>query len=118
MGFSAQPKFDSTSFDQPRELRLGASYKMLPDSSLNGLILAADFILPKWGNNNTKLALGAEYTYQNFFALRMGYDFGYDSRNFSLGGGIAYTDYYFDYAFVPAQNNLNDTHRFTLRIKI
>jgi hypothetical protein len=113
-----KPKFDSTSFDQPLELRFGLAYHLLPRNRTSGLLLAADYILPKWGNDKTKVALGFEYSYNNLVALRMGYDFGYDSRNFSIGGGITYTNYYFDYAFVPSKNNLNDTHRFTLRIKI
>jgi hypothetical protein len=113
-----KPKFESTSYDLPLELRFGLAYHLLPRNRVNGLILAADYILPKWGNDKSKLALGFEYSYHNLVALRMGYDFGYDSRNFSIGGGIAYTNYYFDYAFVPSKNNFNDTHRFTLRIKI
>ncbi len=113
-----EPKFDSTAFSQPRELRLGASYDVIPGGSTNALTLAADYILPKWGNDKIKFAVGAEYTYQKFFSLRAGYDFGYDTRNFSIGGGIMYTNYFFDYAFVPSKNNLNDTHRFTFRIRL
>jgi hypothetical protein len=113
-----KPKFDSASFDQPLELRFGVAYHFLPQNRMNGLILDADYILPKWGNDKNKFALGLEYTYHNLVALRMGYDLGYDSRSFSIGGGIAYTNYYFDYAFVPSKNNLSDTHRFTIRIKI
>ncbi len=113
-----QPKFDSVSFDLPRELRIGASYRMLPETKLAGLILSSDFIVTKWGNKKSKLNIGGEYTYQDLISLRMGYGFGYDSRNFSLGGGITYTNYYFEYAFVPSNNNLNDTHRFTLRIRM
>ena len=113
-----EPKFDSTSYSQPRELRVGASYDVISGAHANGLTAAADYILPKWGNDKTKFAVGAEYTYQKFLALRAGYDTGYDTRNFSVGAGIAYINYFFDYAFVPSRNNLSDTHRFTFRIRL
>ncbi|HBZ00204.1 MAG TPA: hypothetical protein DEO84_02680 [candidate division Zixibacteria bacterium] len=112
-----KPKFETSSFDLPRELRLGISYKTFPGTTTGGLILAADYVAANWGNKSSKLNIGSEYTYQNLFAIRMGYDFGYDSRNFSIGGGLAYKSYFFDYAFVPSKHNLSDTHRFTFRIK-
>jgi hypothetical protein len=113
-----KPKFEQQEYDLPRELRLGLAYRTQPGTKLGGLVLATDFVQTNWGNKNSKLNLGGEYTYQNMFTFRMGYGIGYDSRNISLGGGIAYRNYYFDYAFVPSKNNLSDTHRFTLRIKI
>jgi hypothetical protein len=113
-----KPKFEQKKYDLPRELRLGLSYRTQPGTKLGGLVLASDFVQTKWGDKKSKLNLGGEYTYQNLFAFRLGYGIGYDSRNISLGGGIAYKSYFFDYAFVPAKNNLSDTHRFTFRVKI
>jgi hypothetical protein len=112
-----RPKFDTSSFDQPLELRFGLAYHIIPRNRISGLLLAADYVLPKWDDKN-KLALGFEYSYHNLVALRMGYDIRYDSRNFSIGGGITYTKYFFDYAFVPTKNNLGDIQRFTFRIQI
>jgi len=113
-----RPKFIDESFDLPRELRVGASFKASEKSRLNGATVSADFIWPKWGNGKTRLNLGGEYAYQNLISLRAGYGKGYDSRGLSVGGGLSYQKYFFDYAFVPGRNNLNDTHRFTLRISL
>jgi hypothetical protein len=113
-----KPKFEQQKYDLPRELRLGMAYRTQPGTKLGGLVLATDFVQTTWGNHTSKLNLGGEYAYQNMFTFRMGYAIGYDSRNISLGGGIAYRNYFFDYAFVPSGNNLSDTHRFTLRVKI
>jgi hypothetical protein len=113
-----KPKFVEKPFDLPRELRLGASYRPMPESQFRGWLLSGDFILPHWGDKGGKFKFGTEYTYQNLFSLRAGYDINYDSRGFSIGGGLAYTNYFFDYAYVPSKNNLSDVHRLTLRIRI
>jgi hypothetical protein len=113
-----RPKFVSEAFDLPRELRIGASYRGAPKSKLDGFMFSSDFVLPNWGDKSSKFNLGAEYNYQNLLMARLGYDIGYDSRGFSIGGGLAYRDYYFDYAFVPAKHNLSDTHRLTLRVRL
>jgi hypothetical protein len=113
-----RPKFISQAFDLPREFRVGISYRGKPDTKLDGVMFASDFVLPNWGDKSSKLNLGVEYNYQNLVALRIGYDLGYDSRGFSIGGGFSYRDYNFDYAFVPAKHNLSDTHRFSLRVRL
>ena len=113
-----RPKFESVKFNLPRELRFGLAYKSDSGTEPAGIILSADYIITEWGNREGKLNLGGEYTYQRLITLRMGYGFGYDSRGFAIGGGINYRNYFFDYAFVPGRNNLSDTHRYTLRIRI
>ncbi len=113
-----KPKFISRAFDLPRELRLGASYRTEKGSRFEGLLLAADYILPKWGDGSSKFNIGGEYNHENLVYFRSGYNLGYDSRSFAIGGGITYRIYYFDYAFVLFKNNLSNTHRFTMRIRL
>ncbi len=113
-----KPKFVSESFDLPREYRLGASYRTPKDSRYEGFLLSADFFRPEWGNKSSKFNVGGEYIYQNIIFFRAGYYFGYDSRSIAVGGGLAYQNYLFDYAYVPGKNNLGNTHRFTLRIRL
>ncbi len=113
-----KPKFVNVAYDLPREMRLGFSYRTPVESRWAGILLAADYLLPKWGDGSSKLNLGAEYNYDNFVFLRGGYDLGYDSRSLAVGTGLAYRDYFFDYAFVPIKHNLSNTHRFTLRIRL
>jgi hypothetical protein len=113
-----KPKFVDKAFDLPREFRIGASYRPSPESGFKGLLVAADYLLPHWGNQSGKLNIGSEYIYQDLFSLRAGYGIGYDSWGFAIGGGILYTNYFFDYAYVPSNNDLSDTHRLTLRIRL
>lgn len=114
--FGTRPKFVDTGFDLPMELRLGVSYQK--GDSYPVYTLAADYIKPEWGDKSSKLNVGGEYNYQNLAYLRAGGFFGYDSRTLSVGGGISYRNYNFDYAFVPTKHNLGNTHRLTLRIRI
>jgi hypothetical protein len=113
-----RPKFVDKAFDLPRELRIGASYAPIEDSRLQGLTISGDFVIPHWGNKSNKFNLGSEYIYQNLLSLRAGYGINYDSRGFSIGGGISYRVYFFDYAYIPSKNDFNDTHRLTLRIRL
>ncbi len=113
-----KPKFISEAFDLPREYRVGASYRTPKGSRYEGILLSADLFKPEWGNKSSKLNVGGEYNYQDIVFSRAGYYFGYDSRSISVGGGLAYRNYLFDYAYVPLKNNLGNTHRFTLRIRM
>jgi len=113
-----KPRFISKSYDLPREFRLGAAYAVTGQSALSGLLGVADIVLPHWGNQDMKLDLGAEYTYQKLLTLRAGYGIGYESKGLAIGGGIAYQNYDFDYAYTPARHNLSNMHRLTLRVEL
>ena len=114
--FGTKPKFVNTAFDLPGEFRFGASYRT--GESFPGVIVGVDVIKPQWGDKSVKVNIGGEYNYQNLAFLRGGSDFVYDSISISLGAGMAYRNYLFDYAFVPMKNDLGSTHRFTLRIRL
>lgn len=116
--FGTKPKFINEPFDLPREYRVGASYRTPKESRYEGILLSADLFKPEWGNKSSKFNIGGEYNYENIVFFRAGYYFGYDSRSISVGGGLAYRNYLFDYAYVPMKNNLGNTHRFTLRIRL
>jgi hypothetical protein len=113
-----KPKFIDVSFDLPREYRLGLSYRTPEGSRYEGVILSADYLQPEWGNKSSKLNIGGEYDYDGLLFFRLGYHFGYDSRSITVGGGLSYKSYMFDYAYVPIKNNLGNSHRFTLRIRL
>jgi hypothetical protein len=113
-----KPKFISEKFDLPREFRLGGAYKAVDGTPLAGSLIAADIVLPHWGDQDLKFNLGGEYVYQKLISLRAGYGTGYESKGFSIGGGINYRNYTFDYAYVPSKHNLRDMHRLTFRADI
>jgi len=110
-----RPKFISVAFDLPRELRAGVSYRSGVEYPV--FIASADLIKPTWGDQKIRLNIGAEYNYQDLAFLRGGYNLGYESKSMALGGGIAYRNFVFDYAFVPLDNGLGNTHRVTFRIR-
>jgi hypothetical protein len=105
-----KPKFVDTSYDLPRDYRLGLSYKPIKFQGhlecLSDLVVAND--------SRPKYNFGVEYADQKLYAIRAGYGFPYDSRSISLGGGLNYKQFKFDYAFVPYKHDLGSTHRFTV----
>lgn len=112
----------------PRIIRFGGAYTMyvaqqgLPQeieaeqSSGNKLVIAADVIKPVDGSIG--INLGLEYSFQNGFVLRGGYQ---SSTDFdllsSLRGGLGYVTptYRVDYAFVP-YGDIGNTHRVTFTL--
>ena len=106
----SKPKFINQAFDLSREFRLGLAYK--PKYFQQKLEFVADGVM--YSDIDSKINLGAEYNFPQYFALRAGYGIGYDSRGISFGGGLYYRQFKFDYAFVGYKNDLGNAHRFTL----
>jgi hypothetical protein len=107
-----KPKFVARSFSLAKEYRLGLAYKPVYFQQMVEFV--GDVVF--YSDIDTKINLGAEYNYKRYFVLRGGYGIGYDSRGISLGGGIFYRQFKFDYAFVGYKNDLGNAHRFTVGI--
>jgi hypothetical protein len=75
------------------------------------LYVGADYVNIKSGESH--IHFGAEYLVEDMLYLRGGYQTGYDSRDFSAGLGFVYNNYRVDYAYVPYDSDLGDSHRFT-----
>jgi hypothetical protein len=106
----SKPKFVDTAYNLPRDYRLGLAYK--PIKFENRLECLADLVLAD--DSRPKYHFGIEYGDNKLYAIRAGYGFPYDSRSISLGGGLNYKKFKFDYAFVPYKHDLGNTHRFTV----
>ncbi len=76
------------------------------------MALSADYVNIKSGDSH--LHFGGEYLIKEQLFLRAGYQTDYDNRNFSAGAGFIYKEFRIDYAFVPYQSDLGNSHRFTL----
>lgn len=98
--------FKSEENDLPSIYRVGAGYHFREMS------VSADYLNIKSGDS--RLHVGAEYLIEELLFLRTGYQIGYDNRDFSAGAGFVYKDLRIDYAFVPYQSDLGNSHRFTL----
>jgi hypothetical protein len=111
LGFSG--KMVNERVTLPTAIRLGTCYDFIRNrETKNTLTVEADIIKPI--NDNFKLAVGSEFVYRDFAALRLGYQFGYDSRSFTAGLGLkVFNRFTVDYGFMPMSNGLGTTHRFT-----
>lgn len=99
-------KFIEQEDDPPTIARAGLAYRW-QDLSVN-----ADYVNVKSGDSH--LHFGGEYLLEELLFLRTGYQTGYDSRSFSAGAGFLYEGFRVDYAFVPYESDLGNSHRFTL----
>ncbi len=99
-------KFVEQEDDPPAIYRAGAGYRW------RDLTVNADYVNIKSGDGH--MQFGAEYLLEQKLFLRAGYDTGYDSRDFSAGAGFIYEGFRVDYAFVPYQSDLGNSHRFSL----
>lgn len=106
----SKPRFGGQNYPLSREFRAGFSYR--PLYLQQRVTFLADGVA--YNDLDSKLNFGAEYNYEQYFALRAGYGTGYDSRRISLGGGIFYRNFVFDYAFVAYKNDIGNAHRFTV----
>jgi len=113
MNFGPELRYESASSPLPTTINAGLAYYPL-NSSL-ALITGATF--PFHGEFSFKT--GVEYSYQNMFMLRSGYDSGNNldgKSGISFGGGIAMSGHNLDYAY-----NINDlmggTHQISFALK-
>lgn len=79
------------------------------------LLLAADIMHVL--EEKTHLNLGVEYFWKSRIALRAGYQTGFEEKGISTGFGLNLGVIRFNYAFVPFDADLNNTHRLGLGLK-
>jgi hypothetical protein len=123
--FGAQVKFADASHPAPLSFRLGVSANLFGKQALlfqddmNRLTVAYDLFQPN--DYRQQMHLGAEYSFSDFLALRMGYKYDYDSEGLTFGGGL-HTDVSgwpirFDYSFGKMSEFLNNVHRISLGVQ-
>jgi len=107
-------KFDKQSYSLPLNLKVGANYLVM-----DGLNVSLD--VNKAIDTGAALNAGGEYLYpiddETGIAFRGGYKSNTDglggSAGITMGIGVIYNSYTFDYAFVP-YGDLGDTHRISI----
>lgn len=100
----------------PKTFRAGGAYEIAMEH-FDGVFTIASDIVSVTNESTTHLHLGAEFNYHRTFALRIGYQTGYEAKTFSTGVGIRYGILNVDYAFVPFRYDLGTTHTFSLGIE-
>ncbi|MFO7914489.1 MAG: PorV/PorQ family protein [Candidatus Krumholzibacteriales bacterium] len=114
LNMGPKAKFVEEEFYPPLQIRLGSAYQVT-EKWLNGeVILSGDFIIQN--DSDEKFLLGMEYTYREVISVRGGYKGGYDSQGPTMGIGILYNRLRFDYAFMPIDYDLGNSHRFSINV--
>lgn len=105
-------KFENDSFTLPVAARFGAAFRTR--KLLEGFLLATDFRFPN--DNEVQGHIGAELQVHEMIALRGGAKLNYDEEAGSMGLGIHYQNYEFDYAYTPfsSESELGDVHRISI----
>ena len=100
----------------PLTVKAGLAYVLEAEPLHGGLLLLVD--VSKASDYRATVHTGLEYTFDRRFALRSGYLFGHDDRGLSAGVGLVFRTYRLDYAYIPFDYDLGDTHRLTFGISL
>jgi len=123
--FGPQVKFADAAHPAPLAFRLGVSANMFGKEGLlfqdetNRFTVAYDLFQPN--DYRQQMHVGAEYSFSELVAMRVGYKFDYDSEGLTFGGGL-HTDLAgwpvrFDYSFGKMSEFLNSVHRISLGVQ-
>lgn len=108
-------KLREESIQLPHTIRLGLAYQ-IPIQFLHGeFIFATDWI--KILESTSHFNIGFEYNFIKYFALRLGYQTGFDDKGIHGGFGVKFNRYQLDYAYVPFTSDLGNSHRISFSIK-
>ena len=97
----------------PADLRVGAAYNF-PLEQIQSQITLTGGVQKFTATEDTHIHFGGEIFYDNLIALRGGYMSGYDSKGLTAGLGLFWNNINFDYAFVPFDYGLGDSHIISL----
>jgi len=114
LNLGPQAKFVEEKFYPPFEMRLAACYKRAEEWLRGSLLVTGDAVFPN--DNEAKLHLGTEYVYRDILSIRFGYKANYYVQGATMGFGILYKDLRFDYAYMPIELELGDSHRFSINV--
>ena len=109
-------KFEEQEYPLPSFYKIGAVFTGSENRLRGDYAFALDLVKPK--DEDLRVHTGAEYTLPQNFTLRLGYQFGYDEKGFTVGLGFKIKRYGIDYAFVPYSSDLGNTHRISLNVKL
>ena len=100
----------------PSEFRLGGAYNFGFSTAKLDFILAAEF--QKYlETDDIHINGGGEIIYNQTFAARVGYQSGYEARNFTGGIGIMWGNLRLDYAYMPFSLGLGNANLFSIQFK-
>ncbi|MEW6618925.1 MAG: PorV/PorQ family protein [bacterium] len=114
--FGSDVKYREKKDPLPFNIRAGASYKFLLPNA-NNILLGVDLVKPK--GDDIKTHVGMEYLNVecelNVY-LRVGYAFGYETKDFTAGLGFVERGYSLDYAYL-VRGDLDRNHYISVGVK-
>jgi len=102
-------KLRNESTELPMDVAVGASYNYYFSDLKSDLIVAAGY-QTYTQTSDSHVNFGAEFLYDAIFALRAGYSTGYETKGLTAGAGIVWNSIRFDYAFIPLDYDLGNSH--------
>lgn len=100
----------------PTEIRVGTSYNFeLSDSKLD--FTGGVEYLNYTRDSENHLNLGGEARYNKVFAIRAGYQTGFDSKGFTAGVGFTWANLLLDYAYIPFKLGLGTANMFSIQFR-
>jgi hypothetical protein len=99
--------FRNEKTDLPSQLRLGGTYSSALDVISFRTAVAYSSEL---GTSYRHLSVGSEVTYNDAVRVRLGYETGNESRDFSAGIGLRYSIVLIDYAYIPWSSQMGNSH--------
>jgi hypothetical protein len=100
--FSNEIKFEKEGFQLPLTFRLGISMDLmdfLSEMSSRSFLVSVDASHPR--SYPEQLMVGLQYSWEETFYLRLGYEGNHDENDLSFGFGLSRFGFSFDYAYTP-----------------
>ena len=109
-------KFEKEEFSLPAQYKVGVNYFVEKKNLNSDFTFALDLVKPR--DDEVKIHLGVEYGLYQTLKIRLGYQTGYDEKDFSFGLGTKFKKYSIDYGYLPYKSDLGSVHSISLNIEI
>jgi hypothetical protein len=109
-------KFEKEKFYLPTQYKVGVNYLIEKKNLNSDFTFGLDLVKPR--DDEVKIHLGGEYGLYRTLEIRLGYQGGYDEKDFSFGLGAKFKKYSIDYGYLPYKSNLGNVHSVSLNIEI
>jgi hypothetical protein len=117
--FGQEVKYIDQAFPLPQTFTIGVSSFLLSDkdplialSDQHSVRIAYEMVQPR--DYDQQHCVGMEYSFENLFFLRGGYQFNTDEQSWSAGIGVQYNGLRVDYSFNDFGQYLDSVHRITI----
>jgi hypothetical protein len=116
MNLGQKMKFETEKFSLPTLYKVGVTYLVEKKDLNSDFTLGLDLVKPR--DDEAKIHLGGEVGLYQALKIRLGYQNGYDEKDFSFGLGTKFRNYSIDYGYLPHKSDLGNVHSVSLNIEI